>query len=256
MKITNKVKRFHKELSDACGRQELEQVQYLIATGESLVEPWTVDGYPVAIAIETNNVGILRALIEAGMPTYLNTALAIKRYGTVENQSLVSLWTPSRHQAIMYLLDRGAAVQTNSEDNTSVYALTRLHDGEVGSESDEFFERLVAGGIDVDAPWGENQRILHLVSQGHNKYVPKFIALSKDVNVTGANEFDTPLKCAVIAGSDQAVKALLEKGAAPDAYAYEGKSLLELAEDMKRRKKHLNLGGELDRIVLLLGGSY
>lgn len=255
MKIVKKIKRFHMELSDACGCQDTERVQNLIAAGEDLKEPWTVDGYPIAIAIETNNLEILRALIEAGMPTYLNTTLAIKRYGTVENQTLASLWAPSCHQSIMYLLDQGAAVQTDSEDNAPVFALTKLHDREAGSESDEFFERLVANGIDVDAPWGEHHRLLHLISQGRNRYVPKLIALSQDVNVMGANEFDTPLRCAITAGSDQAVRALLEKGANADAYASKGTSLLQLAEHVKEYKRHLNLGGQVDRIISLLESS-
>lgn len=138
MKKINKIKGFHKELSDACGRRDIERVQDLIAAGEDLKEPWTVDGYPIALAIESNDLEILRALIEAGMPLYLNTALAIKRYGNVENQTLASLWSPSCHQSIMYLLDQGAAVQTDSEDNAPVFALTKLHDSEAGSESDEF----------------------------------------------------------------------------------------------------------------------
>ncbi|WP_165670718.1 hypothetical protein [Metapseudomonas otitidis] len=255
MKKINKIKGFHKELSDACGRRDIERVQDLIAAGEDLKEPWTVDGYPIALAIESNDLEILRALIEAGMPLYLNTALAIKRYGNVENQTLASLWSPSCHQSIMYLLDQGAAVQTDSEDNAPVFALTKLHDSEAGSESDEFFERLIASGINVDAPWGEHHRLLHLISQGRNRYVPKLIALSQDVNVMGANEFDTPLRCAIIAGSDQAVRALLEKGANADAYASKGKSLLQLAEDVKEYQRHLNLGGQVDRIISLLEGS-
>lgn len=102
---------------------------------------------------------------------------------------------------------------------------------------------------------GEHHRLLHLISQGRNRYVPKLIALSQDVNVMGANEFDTPLRCAIIAGSDQAVRALLEKGANADAYASKGKSLLQLAEDVKEYQRHLNLGGQVDRIISLLEGS-
>lgn len=155
----------------------------------------------------------------------------------------------------MYLLDNGASVNSDSGENPPAWALAGLHDSKAGAESEEFFERLVAGGVDVDAPWGEQQKLLHLISQGKNRYVPRLIALSKNVNVTGSDKFDTPLKAAVIAGSDLAVKALLEKGAIANAYVWKGKSLLEQAEHMKDYKRHLNLKGELDRICALLISS-
>lgn len=255
MKIKTKIKKFHAELSNACGHQDTQLVRTLLETGENLQEPWTVDDYPVAIAVQSNNLELLAMLLEAGMPAYINTKLAIKRYGESHQGSLAFLWEPSCHQAIMYLLDNGASVNSDSGENPPAWALAGLHDSKAGTESEEFFERLVAGGVDVDAPWGEQQKLLHLISQGKNRYVPRLIALSKNVNVTGIEKFDTPLKAAVIAGSDLAVKALLERGAIAKAYAWKGKILLELAEHMKDYKKHLNLKGELDRICALLSSS-
>jgi hypothetical protein len=92
-----------------------------------------------------------------------------------------------------------------------VLRLTELHERELDASSDALFQRILdAGVVDVDAPWDDSLRILHIICMGNNRYVPELIRLSRDVNTPDASALRlTPLRTAVTSGSDLAVGARL-----------------------------------------------
>ena len=216
-------------------------------------ERWE-DTYPMVLAVEGNDLEMVHLLAEAGMPLYHNALMAQKRYGAVEPLTVAALWRPGCHEAVMAALDLGAAIHSTTQDHMPVLRLTDLHERELDARSDTLFQRILnAGVVDVDAPWDDSLRILHIICMGNNRYVPELIRLSRDVHSPEASDLRrTPLWTAVVACSDLAVGALLERGADPCTPASGNQSLLELARDLREIKKGKNLHGQIDRIITML----
>ena len=212
------------------------------------------DTYPMVLAVQGNEVALVRLLAEGGMPLYHNALAAQKTYGAVEPLTVAALWRPGCHDAVMAALDLGAASHSTSPDHMPVLRLTELHERELDARSDALFLRIMeADVVNVDAPWGDGSRVLHLICQGNNRYVPELIRLSRDVLTAEASDpRRTPLWTAVTACSDWAVGALLARGADPSTPASESTSLLDLARHQKAFRKEKNLRGQIDRIINML----
>jgi ankyrin repeat protein len=180
--------------------------------------------------------------------------MAQKRYGAVEPLTMAALWRPGCHEAVMAALDLGAAIHSTTQDHMPVLRLTELHERELDASSDALFQRILdAGVVDVDAPWDDSLRILHIICMGNNRYVPELIRLSRDVNTPDASALRlTPLRTAVTSGSDLAVGALLARGSDPSTAVSTDKTLLDLALHMKKFRREKNLSGQVDRIVTML----
>lgn len=216
-------------------------------------ERWE-DTYPMVLAVEGNDVEMVHLLAEAGMPLYHNALMAQKRYGAVEPLTVAALWRPGCHEAVMAALDLGAAIHSTTQDHMPVLRLTQLHERELDARSDALFQRILdAGVVDVDAPWDDSLRILHIICMGNNRYVPELIRLSRDVNTPDTSALRlTPLRTAVTSGSDLAVRALLARGAAPSTPVSKDKTLLDQALHIKEFKREKNLSGQVDRIIAML----
>lgn len=211
------------------------------------------DCYPMVLAVQANDVDMVRLLAGAGMPLYDNTLAAQKTYGAVEPLTVAALWRPGCHEAVMAALDLGAAIHSTVYDHMPVLRLTELHERELDARSDALFARILDAGVDVDAPWDDTSRVLHRICQGNNRYVPALIGLSRDVHAPEASSpLRTPLWMAVLSGSDLAVAALLARGSDALAGAWEGKSLVELAHHQREYNKAKNLRGQIDRIIAML----
>jgi ankyrin repeat protein len=265
-KIRVSAKQQHSELSQASRDNDLERVKQLVEAGVDLTEQWTVESYPLLLAINHNNVAMVQYLFERGMPAYLNTKSAAKQVaadykgGEVGLLNLVSRWRVDCHEAIMYLLAQGCPVTSLVSSYHPLIALAYLiaHDfcNEVCDKSDEFFNALISRGIDVDLPMVDDGRSLLLgLASGNNKYVPQLIALSKKVDVSLPKfKTITPLTYAVDAGSDRAVLALLQRGAKPNRI--DAKSLrpqrtcLDVAYSIKEHSGQMkNNCGQVDRVI-------
>lgn len=216
-------------------------------------ERWE-DTYPMALAIEGNDLEMVHLLAEAGMPLYHNALMAQKVYGAVEPLTVAALWRPGCHEAVMAALGLGAAIHSPTRDHMPVLRLTDLHERELDARSDALFQRILdADVVDVDAPWDDSLRVLHIICMGNNRYVPALIRLSRDVNAPDASALRlTPLRTAVTCGSDLAVGALLARGADPSTPASKDKTLLDLALHIKQFKREKNLRGQMDRIITML----
>lgn len=211
------------------------------------------DTYPLVLAVLDNDVEMVHLLAEAGMPLYHNAVVAQKAYGRVEPLTLAALWQPDNHEAVMAVLDLGAAIHSTVHDYMPVLRLTELHERQLDARSDALFQHILDAGPDVDAAWDDTRRVLHLICQGNNRYVPALIGLSRNVHAPGlGNPYGTPLCVAVMSGSDLAVQALLARGADPGGSAWEDQSLLELARELKEYKQAQNLRGQIDRIIAML----
>ena len=216
-------------------------------------ERWE-DTYPMVLAVEGNDLEMVHLLAEAGMPLYHNALMAQKRYGAVEPLTVAALWRPGCHEAVMAALDLGAAIHSTTQDHMPVLRLTQLHERELDARSDALFQRILdAGVVDVDAPWDDSLRILHIICMGNNRYVPELIRLSRDVNTPDTSALRlTPLRTAVTSGSDLAVGALLARGADPSTPVSKDKTLLDQALHIKEFKREKNLSGQVDRIIAML----
>ena len=216
-------------------------------------ERWE-DTYPMVLAVEGNDLEMVHLLAEAGMPLYHNALVAQKTYGAVEPLTVAALWRPGCHEAVMAALDLGAAIHSTTKDHMPVLRLTDLHERELDARSDALFQRILnAGVVDVDAPWDDSLRILHIICMGNNRYVPELIRLSRDVNTPDTSALRlTPLRTAVTSGSDLAVGALLARGADPSTPVSKDKTLLDVARHTKEFKREKNLSGQVDRIITML----
>ncbi|MCI5069481.1 ankyrin repeat domain-containing protein [Acidovorax sp.] len=216
-------------------------------------ERWE-DTYPMVLAVEGNDLEMVHLPAEAGMPLYHNALMAQKRYGAVEPLTVAALWRPGCHEAVMAALDLGAAIHSTTQDHMPVLRLTQLHERELDARSDALFQRILdAGVVDVDAPWDDSLRILHIICMGNNRYVPELIRLSRDVNTPDTSALRlTPLRTAVTSGSDLAVGALLARGADPSTPVSKDKTLLDQALHIKEFKREKNLSGQVDRIIAML----
>jgi ankyrin repeat protein len=264
-KIRVSAKRQHSELSQASEDNDLERVKQLVEAGVDLTELWTVEIYPLALAVYHNNVAMVQYLFERGMPAYFNTKPAAKQVaadikgGEVSMLNLVGRWSVDCHEAIMYLLAQGCPVVSPDLSYHPLARLAYLREDDFRNEtcdkSDEFFNELVGRGIDVDLCMGDGRSLLLDLAGGNNKYVPKLIALSKNSDVTDPEfDFITPLTYAVNAGSDRAVLALLQAGAKPNRIDAEISSsqetCLDSAYSVKRNHGQMkNNCGQVDRVI-------
>ncbi|OLU34754.1 hypothetical protein BVH06_04985 [Pseudomonas sp. PA27(2017)] len=228
----------------------LEQELALLADPSVL---WSCPDYPLAIAASQNNVAMMDVLLAKGMPLYINTKYA-SRDGDVTDFTLASSWGVECHKAIMYLIEKGARVRSDNVAYMPVVRVLALHDHSVCTESDEFFTA-VSDGVDIDAPIGNGESLLHLISTLNNRYVPKLIAQSKDVNAASASG-RRPLSLAVLHGADLAVEALLSAGASTGYFVGESyPTVIALAQWVNEYKSNVKLLGTMGRILALLGAA-
>jgi ankyrin repeat protein len=264
-KIRVSAKQQHSELSQASRDNDLERVKQLVEAGVDLTEQWTVESYPLLLAVYHNNVAMVQYLFERGMPAYFNTKPAAKQVaadikgGEVSMLNLVGRWSVDCHEAIMYLLAQGCPVVSPDLSYHPLARLAYLREDDFRNEtcdkSDEFFNELVRHGVDVDLCMGDGSSLLLDLASGNNKYVPQLIALSKKIDVTLPKfKTITPLTYAVSAGSDRAVLALLQAGAKPnriDAKSFRPqKTCLDRAYSSKEHGgQEKNICGQVDRVI-------
>src|SRR3989338_4942825 len=253
-RIVLRVKKLHMELFKACMESNLARVRELLEPDVNLAELWTVEDYPLTMAIWNNQIEIVKLLLDRGMPAYMNTRDALEQYGAVEDLWLTGLWRPEPHEAIIYLLDRGCPAFSKEFSFMPVTQLVMLEESDIDNRADEFFERLMGLGIDVDIPIDTSNTLLHFIAKQHNKYVPMLIKLSKNIDAGDpAIIISTPLRSAVQKVSEVAVNALLKAGANPNlVFKYAAESMLDLSYRTKTEREYLNAKGQVDRIIAAL----
>ncbi len=253
--ITKRIKRSHHELSKACTDNDFERVKSLCSKEVDLTEFWTTEEYPLVYALAFNNADIVRCLLEHDMPMYHNDnygATQAQEYGcTIEDTTLVNMWSPEHHELIKCMIQKGALVNSPCIWFNPVLKLVKLTDSENCPASDEFFDILIEHNIDVDMSmptWGS--LLCMLVGYQNTKYVPALVRRSKDVNAQTCSIGKPALFSAIAEGSHVGVNVLLECGADPNRVS-EGrdKTALDYAYRIIKKNKMLNASGKIDRIV-------
>ncbi|MNZ74938.1 Ankyrin repeats (3 copies) [compost metagenome] len=237
----------HQALNDACATGDMAQVRALVEEGLDLSEPWSVDYYtPLSIAMARNDVPLIAYLLEHGMPPYLNLRSIVREdpEGDASDYSLLGLWCPEHHEALMYLLEHGSPANSGKTGYNALVGLAHLretgHDVQIGAKSDDFFAALLSWSPDVDQVMDVGGTLLHHIVTGNNRYVPPLVALSKQVNAPEEPGYlsATPLRSAARYGADIAVEALLKAGANPSLMdRYHHDSILDTALSGQKNRK-------------------
>lgn len=258
MAIKIRINKKHQALLDACFEQDINAAKQLIDEGMDLSEIWTTDDYPLAAALERNDVEMVRLLAEHGMPLHLNQKDVYRRADTedkVKAMLLFGWWGEDREDACLALLDYASEVNTAAPHFNGLVSLAYLKDCYTSEKSDEYLSRLLAMGADVDFPRDIGGTVLHAIAGGENsKYVEQLIRRSNKIDA-GDDEgaFGTPLYRNIDTGMEVAVKTLLELGAEPNKYNIVDKyTILDNILRYKEMHFYRNRNGSLDRKIALL----
>lgn len=259
-KITIRRKSRHLELNDACEAGDMARVKALVEGGLDLSEIWSVDCLPLSIALFRNDVAMIAYLLEHGMPPYLNLQSIVREDpdGDPSDYSLLGLWCPEHHEALMYLLEHGSPANSRKTGYNALAGLAHLRETgrnvQVGAKSDEFFAALLSRSPDVDQVMDIGGTLLHQIAQGNNRYVPPLVALSKQVDAPKEPDSPsaTPLRNAAREGADVAVEALLKAGANPNLMErHQNLSILDTAL-LGQKKKRGGPFSQHERVIELL----
>src|SRR5690606_37175943 len=153
----------------------------------------------------------------------------------------------------LVLLDYAQQVNTPDPGYSGLYSASALENKYTSAVSDEYVQRLLEMGADVDHLDPRGESLLHLLVLGKNdKYVEQFIRLSKNVNQLSPGG-STPLLGAVIDGRLMAIIVLLECGARTDCGSFYNKySALDFLHRYRNRNSYENRDGAIDQVVELM----
>ncbi|GAA3921891.1 ankyrin repeat domain-containing protein [Litoribacillus peritrichatus] len=259
MTIKIKVKKEHALLTEACKNNNLDAVKKLIEDGVDLTETWSSKGcYPLMGAIQNNNVEMVRLLAENGMPLYFNNKSSNENFDSEDEikQNVVFFeWDKDYADALLAVLDYVEPGSFKEGISLVLSSMAGLKDEDTSDKSDQFLEKLLTKGADVDCRISFGGTTLHLIAIGRNtKYTDKLIRLSKDIDAADNDGYHaTALYGAFYRCLPSPIKALLEMGANPNACCLTSKeSVLDRAFYFKKRNKRENRDGKVDKIIDLL----
>jgi ankyrin repeat protein len=262
MKIKIKINKKHQEFSGACCEGDIARCKALIGEGLDLREIWTADVYPLVIAQNSGSVELARLLVDNGMPLYWNSKYAYRNLDypeympaedEVRQRLLFGKFDESSLSVSLVLLDYAQQVNTPDPGYSGLYSASALENKYTSAVSDEYVQRLLEMGADVDHLDPRGESLLHLLVLGKNdKYVEQFIRLSTNVNQLSPGG-STPLLGAVIDGRLMAIRVLLECGARTDCGSFYNKySALDFLHRYRDRNSYENRDGAIDQVVELM----
>lgn len=259
MAIKIKVNKKHALLTEACTNNDLEAVRSIIEDGIDLTETWSSKGcYPLMGAIYNNNIEMVGLLAENGMPLYFNNKSSYENFDSEDEikQNVVFFeWDKDYADALLAVLDYVEPGNFKEGISLVLSSMAGLKDEDTSEKSDQFLEKLLTKGADVDCKKSTGGTVLHLIAKGRNaKYADKLIRLSKNIDAA-SNDGDhaTPLYRAFHKCYPSPIKALLEMGANPNACCLISKeSVLDRAFYFKKKNKRENRDGKVDKIIELL----
>ena len=268
----------NKALFEAVKKGDIEQVKQLIAevtdidakwgdTAEKVSE-WDEDSTPLYYAVDSNNMDLVKLLVEAGADVNAgswpplcravdknNTAIAeyLIDHGANINVYPVEGWGPLQEtvhisnsiEMAKLLLAKGADI------NSEIYPVLN---SAINQERKNLCEFLIQRGADVNAKdkWGQTSLYL-AIRNDDSDIMNILIANDADVDIkhTRRGMEETALHYAAITGKTEAVKLLLEAGANINAKNDRGQTALHVALDI-RDYGYRKYGLSKDTIELLL----
>ncbi len=251
-KIVIKKNRRHNELMEACRDNDFDKVRSIIESGLEIPEVWDCDSSPLFYAVINNNLSMVQYLLEHGVPPYDNAkgAHKLNPESDLADLTLAGFWSDDSHEAVMYLLEHGAAVDSHTIGYSPVMKVAKLEERYMTSKSDTFLNALMQRGVNVDIEMTYGETLLHaIVGHRNSRYVPTLVTRSRNLEAKSDAGL-TPLFSALSEGSEVGIGALLEAGANPNAYfGRKSTSVLDRAYFLKSNRSDLNILGQMDRII-------
>ena len=163
------------------------------------------------------------------MALYLAAGIDPNAKGSGGDTALLVAARKGRHDLVDLLLKAGADTHARGSQKR-----TPLHAAAINGDA-LTINALIAAGAEVDARSDGGYTPFYIAAQnGHVEAMKRLLEKGADVNARNSVTDQTPLMAAVYNTGPEAVQALLDAKADLNAVDYSGRSVLDIAVDLKR----------------------
>jgi hypothetical protein len=231
----------HKKFSKACYENDFDTVKTMVEAGIDLTQPWEYEKYPLN---GVTDIQICKYLLEHGMPVFSNLK---EHYEYVDINEISEYFTFSGYweekidfSLELLMLDYSNKVNTTNISFIPFTPLTELNNGFESKQGNEFLDKIILKGADVDFKTSGGETALHFIVSGNNDYyMDLLVRHSKKIDIAPDDfKLNTPLYASLEHRNFKISKLLLELGADINTYDFDEElSILDCVFQMKKNTK-------------------